>query len=143
MKVLPLAILAVSATLYAQAPPSPANAPHRPPNVGPQTPTPPQAPPATAVEPRHSEATANLELAEQKKMNLQMQQQFIVANANTQLNKIRDSLAAEEKEAADAQEAVRKENGWDDSYQYVGPQQMPDGSTAPGKWQKTAAPPKK
>ena len=142
MKALPIAILAVSASLLAQAP----NPPTAPPRPGPphtQPPTPPagaQAPPAapqgTPVEPKHSEATANLELAEQKKLNLQMQQQFIVANANTQLNKIRDSLATEDKEAADAQEAVRKENGWDESYQYVPPQQLPDGSTAPGKWQK-------
>ena len=61
-----------------------------------------------------------------------MQQQFIVANANTQLNKIRDSITAEDKEAAEAQEAVRKENGWSDDVQYVPPQQLPDGSTAPG-----------
>jgi hypothetical protein len=142
LKALPIAILAVSASLYAQAP-NPPTAPPRPgpPHTQPPTPpagaqAPPQAPQGTPVEPKHSEATANLELAEQKKLNLQMQQQFIVANANTQLNKIRDSLSAEDKEAAEAQEAVRKENGWGPEVQYVAPQQMPDGSTAPGKWQK-------
>ena len=145
MKVIAIAILAVSASLLAQAPPPPQT--HQPPPGPPHTqpPSPPagaQAPPAapgpqpTPVEPKHSEATANLELAEQKKLNLQMQQQFLVANANTQLNKIRDSLSAEDKEAAEAQETVRKENGWGPEVQYVPPQQLPDGSTAPGKWQK-------
>jgi hypothetical protein len=151
MKALPIAILAVSASLLAQAPPPPQT--HQPPGpphtqpptppAGAQTPPPAPGPQATPVEPKHSEATANLELAEQKKLNLQMQQQFIVANANTQLNKIRDSITAEDKEAADAQEAVRKENGWGSEYTYVSPQQLPDGSTAPGKWQKSTAPPKK
>jgi hypothetical protein len=146
MKALALAVLASSVALYAQAP-TPPPQPHpgggHPPST---TPPPPATPPPAAsipIEPKHSEATANLELAEQKKMNLQMQQQFIVANANTQLGKIRSELDAQDKAAAEAQEVVRKENGWNSEYIYQPPQQLPDGTTAPGKWQKTQAPPKK
>jgi hypothetical protein len=54
------------------------------------------------------------------------------------IGQIREKIAAKEKEAADNEKTIREENGWSDDVQYVSPQQMPDGSTSSGKWQKAA-----
>lgn len=134
------AVLYCGVNVHAQAntPPSTPPAPAQ--SMAKPTAPPPPAPAPIPVEAKHSEATANLELAEQKKLNLQMQQQFLINNANAQISKIREQLQAQEKSAAEAQAEVKKENGWGDNVVYVSPQQLPDGSTAPGRWQKAITP---
>ena len=136
MKVLTIAVLALTATAYAQAPTQ--RPPHvTPPGVGvPSQPQPP-ATGANAVEPKHSEATATLRAIEAEKATLLSQQQALVNQVNTLMAGIRDKISQKEADAAAEQKVIREENGWDDSVVYLPPQPLPDGTTSPGKWQKT------
>lgn len=145
MKVLAIAVLAITASTYAQTPPPPQRAPHaQPPTASqqpPQLPQPP-APPANQVEPKHSEATATLRAIEAEKGKLLAQQQSLANEVNTLMASLRAKITAKEADAKAEQDAIRQENGWDESYVYTPTMQLPDGSDSPGKWQHTEKPKK-
>lgn len=130
MKSLAIVVIAFALSAYAQVPPPHAPTAHTPAGV----PTP--QPAATTVEPKPSIATANLRAAEAEKATLLSQQQALVQQVNALMGGIRDKIAAKEKEAAEQEEEIRKENGWGADYAYTPPQPLQDGSTSPGKWQK-------
>lgn len=142
MKVIPgsfgIAMIAMSAALHAQATP-PQNRPHPTP---PATQQPIPQPPAASVEPKHSEATATLRAIEAEKATLMSQQQSLVNQVNTLMAGIRDKISQKDADAQSEQKQIREENGWDDSYQYLPPQQLPDGTTSAGKWQHAEKPKK-
>ncbi len=133
MKVLAIATLALATSVLAQAPPTPPPPPNAP--AANRPPAPAAAQP-TPLEPKKSEATAELELAETKKQNLEMQKNFMIQQANSQIQRILSQEQDLDKSAAEQQETVRKENSWGPEAQYVPPQTLQDGSTQPGHWQK-------
>lgn len=139
MKVLAIAVLSIAAATYAQAPRQPQPPPHAVPGAGAPQAVPPAQPPAagTSVEPKHSESTATLRAIEAEKSTLLAQQQSLANQVNTLMAGLRDKITQKESDAKAEEDAIRKENEWGDDVQYVPPQQLPDGSTAPGKWMKT------
>lgn len=160
MKAICIAILAVSASMHAQtqtsygahspniknvqgnvnvadgqAKPTPPPPAPPPPTQTAPNPTPP-APTATPVEPKHSEATATLRAVEAEKTTLLTQQNDLINQVNAMVGSIRTQISAKEAEAAAQEKVIREENGWGDDVQYIPPTPQPNGTTAPGKWQK-------
>lgn len=87
----------------------------------PLTTPPPPAPPQNApqpVTPKTPYDSAKAQLAYEKEKNLQLTAQTATAQYQTFMQDQQKKYADQEKSLADWMEAVRKDNGWDDTYSY-------------------------